>query len=150
MEIVRASEKDIYWIVRHRVEMFRDMGMEDDTLAKTESLTEDSLRHGFDERSIYYLAKEDDDVVGGCAVAICKILPSNGNITGEFAYVFNMYVEKQHRRKGIASKLMARIKEDCDAMNISRLYLHASVEGAPVYLKAGFAKSENFYEIRSW
>lgn len=150
MEIVKASEKDAYWIVRHRVEMFRDMGMDNDALSKTKVLTEESLEQGFDEHSLYYLAKEGDEIVGGCAIAICKILPSPANVTGEFAYVFNMYVEKEHRRKGIASQLMTHIKEQCETMNIFRLYLHASDEGIQVYTKTGFVKSENFYEIRPW
>ena len=150
MEIVKASENDRDWILRHRVEMFRDMGMSEEGLIKTEAITREELENGFDDRSMFFLAKEGEEVIGGSGVAICKILPSRNNTTGEFAYIFNMYVEKNHRRKGVASALLQHIIDECLTKNIDRFYLHASDEGRLVYLKMGFNKSDNFYEIRPW
>ena len=150
MEIVIATDNDRDWILRHRVEMFRDMGMSEEGLRKTEEITREELENGFDDRSIFYLAKEGDDVIGGGAFAICKILPSHKNKTGKFAYIFNMYVEKEHRRKGVASALVQHMMDECLSMNIDRFYLHASDDGKFVYLKKGFIKSDNFYEIRPW
>ncbi len=148
MEIVRATEDDAFWILRHRVEMFRDMGMSEEYLKDTERITELYLKKGFDDRSLFYLMKEGTEVIGGCAIAICSILPSHTNITGEFAYVYNMYVEKEYRRRGIARMMMNHLIEECRSMNIPRLYLHASEAGRSVYEKSGFAIPDNFYELR--
>ena len=45
MEIVRATENDRDWILRHRVEMFRDMGMSEEGLTKTEEITREELEN---------------------------------------------------------------------------------------------------------
>ncbi len=148
MEIIRATEADSHWILRHRIEMFRDMGKPEDELLETERLTREDLASGLDKRTIYYLIREDDSIIGGCGVAICHVLPSNKNPRGEFAYVYNMYIERKYRRRGFAVELLDYIKEKCREMGILRLYLHASDEGRIVYEKAGFTNSDRFYQFR--
>ncbi|MGY5876447.1 MAG: GNAT family N-acetyltransferase [Candidatus Thorarchaeota archaeon] len=148
MEITRATETDSKWILRHRVEMFRDMGKPDEELLEIERLTKEDLARGLDERTIYYLVLEDERIVGGCGVSICHILPSNKNPSGDFAYIFNLYIEKEYRRRGFALILMEYIRKECKERGILRLYLHASDQGRGVYEKAGFSTSEKFYQFR--
>ncbi len=148
MEIVRATYDDRNWILRHRVEMFRDMGKPDDELLETERLTKEDLYRGLDERTLYYLIKEESAIVGGCGVSICHILPSNNNPSGDIAYIFNMYIEKDYRRRGLALSLMDHIRKECKERGVFRLYLHASEQGRGVYEKAGFTTTEKFYQYR--
>jgi GNAT superfamily N-acetyltransferase len=52
--------------------------------------------------------------------------------------VLNVYCEPPHRRRGLARALMDAILDWCRERSISRVSLHASDEGRPLYEGLGF------------
>jgi ribosomal protein S18 acetylase RimI-like enzyme len=52
--------------------------------------------------------------------------------------VYNVYVAPEHRRKGLARRLMDEVIDHCRAENIRTVWLHASDEGRSLYEKMGF------------
>lgn len=55
-----------------------------------------------------------------------------------YGYVWGVFVCPEHRRKGIASALVERSLIDLKCLGYSRVLLHASVMGNPVYEALGF------------
>jgi GNAT superfamily N-acetyltransferase len=125
--------------------MFRSMGWNEEELKQTESIVREFLSANSDGDIECYLAMEDRNVVGGCALSVQKMLPSSRNRTGLQAYLHNMYVEPEYRGRGIATALLTFIFELCQKRGIQRFSLHASEMGRPLYERIGFEKSDNYY-----
>ena len=81
-------------------------------------------------------------VVAGGGVLIRPLLPQPGCTQGsEEAYVLNVYTEPAHRRRGFARQLMQVILDWCAAHEITRVSLHASDDGRPLYVAMGFLQT---------
>ncbi len=55
-----------------------------------------------------------------------------------YAYIWGVYVEPAWRRKGIARRLVVQAIERLRDEGYSRVYLHASPMGVPLYQSLGF------------
>jgi predicted GNAT family acetyltransferase len=55
-----------------------------------------------------------------------------------YGYVWGVFVCPERRREGIASVLVQRSMNDLQQLGYSRVLLHASVMGNPVYEALGF------------
>lgn len=53
-------------------------------------------------------------------------------------YIWGVYVRPDHRRLGLATRLTRAALEHLDALGCTRVRLHASAEGEPVYRAMGF------------
>ncbi len=145
--IIKASVDHKKWIIRHRVEMFRSMGWNEDDLQFTEQATREFLDESWDQAPITYLAMENNEVQGGCAVTFYKTYPSKHNPTGQDAYILNMFVEPQHRNKGAGTRLVKYILDICKTEGIGRVALHSAPMGIGIYESLGFEKVENYYRM---
>jgi len=54
------------------------------------------------------------------------------------AYLLNVFVEQEYRRRGLARALVALCLAEARRRNIRVVSLHASTEGAPLYQSFGF------------
>jgi GNAT superfamily N-acetyltransferase len=138
----RAATQDAAIVAGHRVAMFRDMGV----LAQTDTprLEASSRRHlaqALADGQYYgWLAEIDGAVAAGVGVVLRPLLPRPGCLDGgRDAYVLNVYTEPAHRRRGLARALMQAVLQWCHAAGITRVALHASDEGRPLYESLGFA-----------
>ena len=50
----------------------------------------------------------------------------------------NVYTEPAHRRRGLSRRLMSELIAWCRAHGITRITLHASTDGRPLYEGLGF------------
>jgi ribosomal protein S18 acetylase RimI-like enzyme len=147
LEIKKATKVDIDWIIRHRIGMFRDMDWSDEDLARTEPVVRKFLEESWDNRITCFLAIEETQIVGGCAITLFSILPSSQAPTGIHGYIHNLYVEEEYRRKGIATKLVDHAIRFCKENNASRCWLHSTNMGLSIYLNSGFEKCDNYYGL---
>ncbi|MEK9947123.1 MAG: GNAT family N-acetyltransferase [Alphaproteobacteria bacterium] len=87
-----------------------------------------------------YLARCDGEIAGSLAAQqFAGLYPDV--LRHEYrrhAYVWGVFVCPVDRRKGIASALMRRSLEDMKGLGYSRVLLHASEMGNPVYKALGF------------
>ena len=68
---------------------------------------------------------------------------------GRLGYVLNMYTMPTYRKRGICSQILEQLIAYGKEAGLSRLELHASPEGDPVYRKYGFAEhTEPFLMLR--
>jgi len=58
-----------------------------------------------------------------------------------YAYIWGVYVQPAWRRRGVASALVGRAVKALSRAGYSRVYLHATEMGRPVYERAGFVPS---------
>ena len=58
-----------------------------------------------------------------------------------------MWVEEEHRRRGIGEALLQRLLSDRDEIGIRRLVLHATEQGRTLYERFGFAPNPDWMEL---
>ena len=73
--------------------------------------------------------------IGTGAISFYKVMPTYHNITGEKAYIMNMYTDPDYRRKGIATKILKMLIEETKRRRIVEVTLEATKMGKPLYEK---------------
>jgi GNAT superfamily N-acetyltransferase len=80
------------------------------------------------------------EVVSGVGAFLHRLLPRGRELgLRQEAYVLNVYTEPAHRRRGLSRRLMRELIEWCRAHGITRVTLHASDAGRPLYEGLDFA-----------
>jgi GNAT superfamily N-acetyltransferase len=141
IQIREATPADIAWVVRHRKQMFADMGR--GTAADRERMgvtTERYLREAM-PAGMYrgWLAETGKgEVVGGVGIAVSPWLGSPEDEATRRGLIVNVYTEPEFRRRGIAQRLMDAVTGWCRDQGYGSVFLHASQFGRPLYEKMGF------------
>ncbi len=86
-------------------------------------------------RSIYWIAEENEKIIGGCGIYATPELPDG------CAELVKLYLLPEQRGKGIGKMLMDRSIESAKDMGYNKLYLESMPElkkAIGIYEKAGF------------
>ena len=150
MKIREATESDSKWILHHRINMFREMGENDEFLEETTELTKQYLQGGWIKDYRYFLVEENDSVVGGCGLSLFRVPPMAHQKTGTFAYLSNMYIESELQRKGYGRFLLKFVVDFCKREGIGLLLLHASENGKLLYESEGFNTPKGLMHLITW
>lgn len=141
-EICAGEQMDDPVVADHFGKMWRhspvpESALVDDWFDRTMAFIADARAAG---TFLTYLARSDDEIIGSLAAQqFAGLYPDV--IRHEYrrcAYVWGVFVCPAHRRQGIASALMRRSLDDMRRLGYSRVLLHASVMGGPVYEALGF------------
>lgn len=136
-----ATPDDLDVVLRHRRRMFEDMGHRDP--AALQAMLESStplLRRGLADGSYRgWLVEHDGRVVAGGGIVSLEFQSHPRDPVPRRSWVVNMFTEPEHRRRGLARRLMQTMLEWCRASGMKTLYLHASDEGRALYESLGFA-----------
>ena len=144
IHIRKASIEDLKHILHHRMAMFKEMGFEDATTLETvENVSRqyfaDSLRSG---KYVAWLAESlSGQVVGGGGIVLADWPGYPSETRAERAWILNMYTEPAARRFGVAKRLLETMLEWCRMRGFSRVSLHASSAGRPLYERVGFQQT---------
>jgi GNAT superfamily N-acetyltransferase len=149
MIIREATRSDSKWILHHRIAMFKDMGEPADELSETTKLTEQYLEDDWTKDYLYFLVEDDSKVIGGCGISTFRIPPQLSQPSGVYAYLSNMFIEPDYRRKGVGRMLVNFVIDFCHKERIGLLFLHASDKGHPLYKSMGFVSSERLMQRRT-
>ncbi|GGK31731.1 N-acetyltransferase [Deinococcus malanensis] len=82
-------------------------------------------------------------VVGGVGMMLHPKIPSARDRALFSAYVMNMYVVPQHRRRGLAEALMNEMLVQARSQGLHSVKLHAAPMGRAIYERLGFVESTN-------
>ena len=139
-----ATPEDAALIASHRVRMFLEAkGWPEergaDLLAALPPFLERALGDGTYRG--WFLTTAAGVVVAGAGVQVRELIPRLEVLAGPEALVVNVYVEPNHRRRGLARQLMAAILDCCRAEGIGRIVLHPTDAARPLYESIGFAAS---------
>lgn len=149
MVIRMARSDDAAVIAYHRAQMFREMGiLPDHLVGALQTATQEQLPSLIDAGTyVGWLAEEDHshNVVAGVGLYLRPILPRPGavrpgvpGVIDREGIVLNAYTELAHRRRGAARALMQEMLEWSRSAGVTRLVLHASPQGKPLYEQLGF------------
>jgi GNAT superfamily N-acetyltransferase len=146
-----ATVADIDALVRHRLGMFSDMGVATDEAALTSAFrgwVEKALTSGLYRAWVAEEQQEEGQrgapaIAGGGGITILPWPPGPRYLTDRLAFVYNLYTEPPHRRRGIAHLIMDAIHDWCRTNGIRSIALNASSEGRPLYERIGYRVSPN-------
>ena len=137
-----ATLADADVLVRHRIAMFTDMGVPLDA-------------HEIDQAFRVWLAAvmpagayrawlvdaADGEPAGGGGMTIIPWPPGPRYAGDRLAFVYNVYTEPGHRRRGLARLIMETIHAWCRDEGIGSVALNASRDGKRLYEAMGYAES---------
>jgi GNAT superfamily N-acetyltransferase len=142
--IREAALADISEIVSQRRAMFEAMGVGDAAslapmLAATEKYLREAMPQG--EFHAWFAIAHGGHTVGGCAAATSFWPPHPWDTQSRRAYILNLYVYPEHRRQGIARRLLQTTLDWCRAEGFGTVSLHASEYGRALYESFGFRQT---------
>lgn len=147
---IRAAEiADLELILHHRREMFREMGGDYERyLSAFDNASRTYLVNALEDGSYYGLLGEmNGEVVAGGGVLLAAWPGSPLNLNPRRAWILNIYVVPEFRRKGFAKEITKSLIEWCRQNGFQSVALHASEEGRSLYEGLGF-KSTNEMRLR--
>ncbi|MFW9966766.1 MAG: GNAT family N-acetyltransferase [Candidatus Thorarchaeota archaeon] len=147
MIIRLANRTDKEWIIRHRLGLFHESGSSKEYLDETEILTRLFLDDDWTNHFNYYLAEDENTVVGGYAMSVLVIIPFAGQPKGRMAYLWNMYVEPEYRSRGIGRALLKHAISVCKTMQVGHISLHTTKMGRALYESEGFKTSNRLLQL---
>jgi GNAT superfamily N-acetyltransferase len=140
VRVATLADADI--LVRHRIAMFTDMGvpLDADALgAAFSAWLADTMTAG--TYRAWLLEDAAGAVAAGGGITIIPWPPGPRYAGDRLAFVYNVYTEPAHRRRGLARLIMEAIHAWCRDAGIGSVALNASREGKPLYEALGYAES---------
>jgi GNAT superfamily N-acetyltransferase len=134
-----AALDDVDALVHHRLAMFAEMGTEVDA-----GLVETAFREWLAAMLTAgtYLAwvveARGHEIVGGGGITVLPWPPGPQYVGGRLAFVYNVYTEPAHRRRGLARLVMETIHGWCRENGIGLVGLNASQQGRTLYEAMGY------------
>ncbi len=131
---------DLELICRHREEMFRDAGSDEQLLPVMTQNFRPWLEPRLADGSYFgFIASCAGEPAGGVGLMLIDwpphpLHPAND----QRGYVLNLFVESAHRRKGLARRLMQLAEDELTRRGASLLILHATEKGRPLYSQLGW------------
>ena len=135
-----ASLVDVEALVRHRLGMFTDMGTTFDA-PLIDSLFRTWLRETMpagDYRA--WLCETDTgEIAAGAGITLLRWPPGPSPLRSErIAFVYNVFTEPPHRKRGLARRLMETIHGWCDDHGVRAVALNAAPAARHLYESMGY------------
>lgn len=142
--IVREARPDeLADAARHYLGMRREVGwddgeLDDDWETKFVATYERTARDG---ELRYFVAQADGALVGSALAFVRRSLSDGYLRTKPSGYLANVYVQRDHRRAGVARALTAAAIDWLRSLGCRIVRLQASETGRPLYESMGFTRS---------
>jgi len=135
MEIRPIEQKDNPVLAELIRKVFREFKINKPGTVYTDPTTDKLYELFQTPNSAYFVATENNNLLGGCG-----IFPTEGLPTG-CAELVKFYLSAEARGKGIGKQLMVKSMQSAQAFNYQQLYLESFPElgkAISIYEKAGF------------
>jgi len=96
------------------------------------------IRHIADGTHIAIVAETDGHDVGCGAICITEELPSPDNLSGKCAYLMNIYVRAEYRKRGIGHSIVSWLVEKATQLGCDKIYLETTDDARTLYQGLGF------------
>lgn len=142
----KATISDIDVLTKTRVEVLRaanrlpDGTDMDEVEKQSRAYYEKALRDG---THTAYLVFDQGRWVGAGGISYYQVMPTYHNLSGNKAYIMNMYTHPEYRRLEIASRMLDLLVEDAKSRQVAFISLEATAMGRPLYEKYGFVPINN-------
>jgi GNAT superfamily N-acetyltransferase len=133
-----ATIDDVDALVHHRIAMFQDMGVSLDAAAVDAAFRPWLLE--MMPKGVYraWVVESGAHVISGGGITILPWPPGPRYFSGRLAFVYNVYTEPDHRRRGLGRMVMETIHGWCREERIGSLALNASQFGQSMYESLGY------------
>jgi GNAT superfamily N-acetyltransferase len=134
-----ATLDDLDVLVHHRIAMFQDMAVPLDAAAVAGAFRpwlREMMQQGHYRA---WVVESDSQVISGGGITIVPWPPGPQYLGGRLAFVYNVYTEPDHRRRGLGKMIMEAIHAWCREERIGSLALNASRFGQPMYEALGYS-----------
>lgn len=140
MKLRFATVADLHVVLRHRREMFREMGGDyERQIDSFENASQQYFQSALQNGSyIGLLGEISGNIVAGGGVVITPWPGSPLNLNPRRAWILNIYVEPEYRRQGLARTIIETLINWCKENGFQSVALHASEYGRSLYEKLGF------------
>ncbi|HEX7750074.1 MAG TPA: GNAT family N-acetyltransferase [Bordetella sp.] len=141
MDIRALDVGDLELVCRHREEMFRDAGSDDDVLLPMTEHFRIWVKPRLLDGSYFGYAMLDGGVpVAGIGLMLIDWPPHPSHPTQDKrGYVLNVFVEPAYRKRGLARELMRLAQAEFARRGIGYAILHTTAKGQPLYQDEGWA-----------
>ncbi|MFX1468136.1 MAG: GNAT family N-acetyltransferase [Promethearchaeota archaeon] len=148
--IRKANINDIDKLIDFRIEFLKEVQNPPPNMEM--EIFQKFLRDFFLEKMkfnefIAWLAEFDNKIIATSGLSFLQKPPHFINISGNFAYIMNMYTIPEWRRKGIGVALLEKLLEEIKKKGIQDVVLHATPYGKPLYEKYGFRENDGDKEM---
>ena len=135
-----ATLDDLDALVHHRVAMFTDMGVAVDVPALDAAFRawlHTTLPAG--EYVAWVSETAAGEIVAGGGISLLRWPPGPRPAAGDrLAFVYNVYTEPAHRKRGLARSLMEAIHAWCTDRGIAAMALNAAADARHLYESLGY------------
>lgn len=144
--IRRAFAAEAPIIARQRRGMFEDMGGSYSRYLSVVGMDEAFVawvtpRIESEEYLGWFAVDSEDKPVAGAGLWIQHWTPQVPDLSTRRAYVMNVFVDSEHRSRGLARQLLNTVLDWCHNDGIFIVTLHASDKGRPLYESLGFQQT---------
>lgn len=138
--IRRATVQDAETICHHRLRMFIDSGVcdESELPAVIDQFRKWVTPRLENETYLGWLIDEGERSVAGLGMWLMDYAPNFRDARGTRGYLMNMYVAPEMRRRGLARRLVDCAVQEARARQIRVVTLHATKLGRSLYEQYGF------------
>jgi GNAT superfamily N-acetyltransferase len=137
-----ATLADMDALVRHRIGMFTDMDVAMDVAALDTAFRAwlaDMMPAG--TYRAWLVETASGEVVSGAGITVLPWPPGPTYPGNRLAFVYNVYTDPLHRRRGLARLLMEAIHDWCRDAGVTSMALNASRDGQPLYEALGYVET---------
>ena len=140
MRLRSATFADLPVVLRHRREMFREMGGNyQRQLDSFENASQQYFQSALqDDSYVGLLGEIDGTAVAGGGLVIAPWPGSPLNFQPRRAWILNIYVEPDYRRQGFARIIAEALIQWCRENGFQSVALHASEYGRSLYERLDF------------
>ena len=147
MEYRKAGPEDAEALARYRVAQLDEEEPHPDVEILPALVT--WFREKLQEEDVYFLlAEEDGLIVATGGFLLIPMPPSFFKPTGRIAYVMSMYTRPEYRRRGAATGILTRLRDEAKRRGMDRMILEASPWGKPVYERFGFSDMDSWMKYQ--
>ncbi|MBP1772398.1 MAG: acetyltransferase, family [Holophagaceae bacterium] len=142
---------DLETHVVHRMAMFRDMEMgTEEGLKRMAEAFRNQLRGWLVTGQCRGLVLEDEGrVVASVLLLLKETVPTPVSPLAVRGYLFNVYTDPSHRRRGLAARLTDAALDLARDLGIEIMELHASLEAEGLYQRMGFVPTSEMRLVMS-
>ena len=139
-----ATLDDADALVAHRIAMFTDMAVPLDRAALDAAFRK-WIAETIPKGSFRAWLVEDDRgaIVAGGGITIIPWPPGPHYLHDRLAFVYNVYTDPAHRRRGIARMVMDAIHDWCRQDGIGTIGLNTSADARALYESIGYRVTPN-------
>lgn len=147
-KIIRATKADNTLIIDNFYKMWQDLDYGNDLIDNWRIVSEDFITKAINDNSYAgFLLKRKDEIV---ATAACQLFaglypPVISPNKVKYGYIWGVFVEEEYRRQGFAKVVTTACSDYLKEIGCSKVLLHASPMGKPVYESLGFQVGNEMY-----